>query len=40
MKDPNLNKLVDQAYRYYYDNFSNDIHAKNYKQLVKLLKTL
>jgi len=32
--------ITDNAYKYYYDNFSNQIHMENYKQLIKLLKTL
>lgn len=35
-----INRITDNAYKYYHDNFSNQIHMENYKQLIKLLKTL
>ena len=35
-----INIITDNAYKYYHENFSNQIHMENYKQLIKLLKAL
>ena len=35
-----INHIVEDAHRYYYDNFSNKIHEQNYSKLLKLLEDL
>ena len=32
--------IVENAYRYYHQTFSNQIHEKNYKKLLNLLESL
>ena len=34
------NKIVKNAYKNYYNFFSNEIHQRNYKKLLKLLQKL
>ena len=35
-----INNITQQAHDYYYANFSNQVHAKNYQELINLLQDL
>jgi len=40
LKSKKNNTLITNANKFYYKSFSNEIHQKNYKKLLKLLSTL